>query len=72
MEGCETRGELYYHPLYLFAVVFQGISGYMTFPMLFFIFKKYAFKVYYHPNLVVSGGLWMGKLKRSIKKSFIE
>ncbi|CAI2355798.1 unnamed protein product [Caenorhabditis sp. 36 PRJEB53466] len=52
MEGCETRGELYYHPLYLFAVVFQGISGYMTFPMLFFICKKFAFKVYYHPNLV--------------------
>ncbi|UMM44155.1 hypothetical protein L5515_019371 [Caenorhabditis briggsae] len=52
MEGCEDRGQLYYHPVYLFAVIFQGTSGYLTFPMLAIILKKYAFKVYYHPNLV--------------------
>ncbi|EFO99442.1 CRE-SRA-39 protein [Caenorhabditis remanei] len=52
MEGCEERGELYFHPAYLFAVVFQGMSGWLTFPMLFIILKKYAFNVYYHPNLV--------------------
>ncbi|CAL2051924.1 unnamed protein product [Caenorhabditis brenneri] len=52
MEGCEKRGELYFHPAYLFAVIFQGTSGYLTFPLLLVIVKKYAFKVYYHPNLV--------------------
>uniref|UniRef100_A0A1I7V3I1 G_PROTEIN_RECEP_F1_2 domain-containing protein n=1 Tax=Caenorhabditis tropicalis TaxID=1561998 RepID=A0A1I7V3I1_9PELO len=52
MVNCELRGELYHHPAYLFAVIFQGTSGYLTFPLLAVILKKYAFKVYYHPNLV--------------------